>query len=556
MATPMEQSAKVLDSFKQFWSRQEKKNKIMYIVGLVAAVLIAVIIAVAVNRKDYVVLFEGLETAEAAEMVAIIEDAGYEYSLNGGTITVPKGTENALTMTLAQQGYPKSTLTYNLYTENIGMFSTESEKREYQRMALESRLSAIIGSLDNVEDATVTLSIPEQKNTVIAAYIDDPGASVVVTLKDGTSLSTKQIKGITHIVQQSVAGLEEENISIVDSFGILQIADESDIDVIAQETRKLQFKTNLENQIKNKIIELLAPAYNEDGLSVAVNMVLNFDAKVYEDVKYTPSTEDERGMLQHAQSKNATGYAVADGGVVGVEVNADDTYPTGTTGNDGSWSESAVDNTYLVNTYKEQVEKEGYTIDNLSVSVIIYTDYLPEATKQELVSVVGNAASINPLFIQDVVTVTSLPKFGDMVEDVETPTYIFGLTLNQLVILGAILLALLIILIVILVVVSNKTKQKRKKFERELLAANGGNSDEPLVQDFFSFEEPGAERIDIPSLLDTEGEESKEVVIRREIATFARQRPEIVAQLLRSWMLEDDNVKKNKKSKKEGKSSE
>ena len=31
MATPKDQAAKILNDFKQFWAKQEKKNRILYI---------------------------------------------------------------------------------------------------------------------------------------------------------------------------------------------------------------------------------------------------------------------------------------------------------------------------------------------------------------------------------------------------------------------------------------------------------------------------------------------------------------------------------------------
>lgn len=543
MANAKEQANKAVDSLKKFWAKQEKKNKIIYISSFVAVLVILAIIIIAANKKDDVVLFTGLETSEASEIVAIIEDAGYECTLSGGTVSVPKGTENTLVMTLAQQGYPKSSGNYEFYTEHVSMFSTESENKEYKKIALEEKFAAAISSLTSVDNAEVILHIPEKKNTVIADNRSEPSASVVVYLKNDSTLSNSQINGITHIITTGCENMKEENVSIIDQNGVLLVAEADGGDVVALETRKLRFKASLENQIKDKIIELLTPAYNDDGFSVAVNMVLNFDEKVSEDTKYTPSTEDGRGMLQEGKSENATGYATADGGIVGVEVNADDTYPTGNTNGNGSWSENSVDNIYLVNMYKEQVEKEGYTIDSLSVSTIIYTDYLPDTTKQELVSLIGNAASINPTLVNDVVTVTSLPKFGETVEDVDEQTYLFGLTRNQLIILGAILLGMLIILVIILVAVSGKSKKKRAAFEQQVLAANLGAEQEPLVENFYAINSSSGENIDIPSLV-SDNENSKEMAVRREIATFARQRPEIVAQLLRNWMNEDPEERK------------
>lgn len=542
MATAKENAQKALESIKNFWARQALKNKIIYIASFLA-VLIALIVVIAVaNKKDYVVLFSNLETAEASEIVSLIEEEGYTCTLEGGTITVPEGTEDTLVMTLAMQGYPKNSDNYNFYTDHAGMFTTESENKVYERIALEQRFGAIISKLEPVENATVSLAIPEVKNTVIAAYQAPVSASITVDLKRNETLSNEQINGITRIVSYGTPGLKEENVTIVDGDGVLLLAEVYDKDVVVEETRKLKFKTDLENSIRTKIESLLSPAYNDDGFSVAVNMVLNFDSKVSENVEYSPSTEegikeDGRGMLQESKSENASGYAVAEGGIVGVEVNADDTYPTDDTNGNGNWSENSVDNIYLINQYKEQIEKAGYTIDGLSVSAIIYTDYLPDSTRQELVNAIGNAATINPLVVNDVVSVMSLPKFGDTAVAADEQTFLFGLTRNQLILLGAILIGLLIILIIIFALVAGNSKKKREKFEKELLAANIGAEQEPFVDNFYEIKDTTGQTPDIPSLIG-EDESSKEYVVRKEIATFARERPEIVAQLLRNWMNE------------------
>lgn len=537
-----EQLRKLLKSFTDFWKAQDKKRKITYLSILAAVVLIGVIAAIILNHKDYVVLYEGLDTAESAEIVSQIQQLGYDVNLRtDGAITVPKGTEDTLTMQMAQAGYPKSNLTYDLYTQNVDMFSTESEKNEYARMALENRLGTIIGSLSDVEKATVTLSIPEQQNTVISTLKKYPTASVVVYLKPNEGLSAGQINGIMHIVKMSVSGLTEENISIVDGEGIPQIAGDASVDVVADITRKLAFKTNLENTIKNKILELLVPVYSEDGVSVAVNMVLNFDKKVSENTNYSADGNNNTGVLQQADAANASGNTTAEGGAVGVETNADDTYPTGDTNGNGAWTENSLSNTYLVDTYKEQIEKAGYTIDSLSIAVVIYTDYISDAQRQDLVNLVANAGSVNPEVADQVVTVTNFAKFEDTAaEPVSAPVYLFGLTFNQLIIAAAILLIVLIVLIVVLVISSKNAKAKRKKFEQEVIKASNiditAKENEPLDTFTLSL---GGENIEIPSLTD-DTIDTKEKVIRREIGDFANHSPDIVAQLLKSWMKEED----------------
>lgn len=545
-----EKIQKTITTVKEYWDRQTKKTKGIYIGGLALVLIIAIVAVVLLNKKDYVVLYEGLDTSEAAEIVQLIEESGYECTLrSGGTIVVPKGTEDKIAMTLAMQKYPKSSINYDTYTTNVGMFTTESEKRQYERIAAEERLSAILSSFEGVRDAVATLTIPEKKNTVIEAYKQEPSANAVIYLEDDVKLSNEQIEGMTYLI--TTYGIKKENITLVDNYGALLLAEDTPADVVAEETRKLKFKNDLEDQIREKIEALLIPAYGEDGFSAAVNMVLNFDSKVSEDTVYTPSTNDERGMLQHTDASQASGYATADGGVQGVEANADDTYPEGTTNGNGQWTENSVSNTYLVNTYKEQVEKAGYVIDGLSISVVIYTDYLPDTTRQNLVNLVANAGTVNPAVAQDVVTVTNLQKTPDTV-DASAQTFIFGLTLSQLVILGAILLGILLILIIILVSLRTSTKRKRREFEKTILAQHAPAEGEPLIDSFFSLSDEGSPSVDIPSLNADTGVETKETIIRRELTDFARTSPEIVAQLLRSWVHEEEeNAGKSKKKKEE-----
>ena len=537
-----EQVQKLVRSVTTFWEAQDKKRRILYISIAVAILLIAIIITIILNKKDYVVIYEGLETAEATEMVTLIEEMGYEARLSNGSIMVLSGTENYITMQLALQEYPKSGKNYTRTMNNTGMFTTESEKKTYERLDTQDRLSAIIKSMENISDATVTLTSPEQIHTVIPTLRQYPTASVVVYLDGIEKLSNKQITGITHVVKMSWAGLTDENISIVDGYGIPQIINaDADFDLVLEETKKLAFKTNLENSIKAKILELLLPAYGEDGVSVAVNMVLDFDSKVHEWTDYIPEGNTNAGVLQHADVDNASGGTTVQGGVVGVEYNADDTYPTGNTNGNGAWTEQSYSNTYLVDTWKEQVENAGYDIEGLSISVVVYTDYLSEAQRQDLVRAVGNAGTVNPAVLEDVVSVMNLPKLSDLSgSDSDTvPVYLFGLTFDQLILVGAIVLIILLVLFIALAILSSNAKKKRKAFEQQILESHSLELEDGEPVDVFTFGESG-EAIEIPSLTDDQIE-TKEVVIRREISEFAKQSPEIVAQLLKTWMKEEEN---------------
>ncbi len=540
-----EQLQKVLKSFRQFWDAQERKRKIIYISILAAVVLIAIIFAIILNKKEYVVLYTGLEASEAATIASEIQTLGYEVNLkSGGTISVVNGTENQIAMEMSMLGYPKGSgkLDFSQYTENVGMMTTESEKKVYYYLALESKLAAVVAQFNGIESSVVNLAVPEQKNTVIATLRQEPSASVTVHIERNGYLSNDQINGITALIAAAVPGMKEENVVIVDGNGIQQIAGVSSIDEIANLTRKFAFKTQMENSIRDKIYAMLIKSYGEENVSVAVNMLLNFDSKVSELVDYQAEPNTNTGVLQHGDVVEANGSTTADGGVVGVERNADDTYPTGDTNGNGAWSESEISNTYLVDTYKEQIDKEGYTIDGLSIGVMLNTDYISEPIRTDLVKLIANVGGVVPEVAPEVISVVNLPTFGaDIItDDVLQPKIFGGFSLNQLLLAAAILAIILIVLFLVLAISNGSAKKKRARFEQQVIAYTGFDEEEKVaVAAGFTVNADG-EPLDFPSLTD-DSVETKEVVIRREIGEFAKTSPDIVAQLLKSWMKDEDD---------------
>lgn len=540
-----ERIERVVTSVKTTWESQDRKHRIVYI-GLAAAILVIIIAAIIItanlNKKEYITIYQNLETTEAAEMVSLIQDMNYDVRLiNGTDISVVRGTENDIVMQLALQDYPKSGKNYALSTES-GMFDTESENELSYQIDTQTRLEAQLSSMEHIAAADVNIAIPKRKNTVISSIREYPTASVILTLDGIDKLSNKQIAGIKNVVKMTVVGLTDDNVEIVDNYGIPQIIDlEADYDQVVQETKKFAFKTQLENSISEKIWKGLIGSYGEDGAYVMVNVgLVNSDKRVSEEVNYSPDGNGNTGVLSHADGSNASGGNAVVGGVVGVEANADDTYPTGDTNGNDRWNEDSFSNTYLVDTFKEQIEKDGYRIEDLSVSVIVYTDYLAETTRLSLIDMAGKAASIRPEFFDDLVSVISLPPYVNSLELEPTePTYLFGLTFNQLVLVGAILLILLIALFVVMAIISGNAKKQRKEFEKQIIETSGlvGLDGEAPV-DMFVLTDPET-GVEVPSLTD-EQIETKEVVIRREITEFANHSPEIVAQLLKSWIKSEE----------------
>ena len=92
------------------------------------------------------------------------------------------------------------------------------QKVNYTR-ALQGELARTISSLAPVESTRVHLAIPEKR--LFKNQQKDGTASVIVTLIPGQSLDQTQVQGIINLVAGSVAGLDPENVKIIDSNGVV-----------------------------------------------------------------------------------------------------------------------------------------------------------------------------------------------------------------------------------------------------------------------------------------------------------------------------------------------
>jgi flagellar M-ring protein FliF len=545
-----EQLLKVRDNIRDFWNNLSRRRKITAVALLLGIVIIAITTVALLNRTVYVKLYEGLTPQDAATVVTTITSLGYEANMQSdGSVYVVRGTEDVIAMQLAQSDIPQTTIPYDDYINNIDMFTTESEKNQYLRIAMENRMSKIVGTLEGIEKATVNLNIPLNQNTVITTLRQEPTASVIVYLKPSvTRLSDRQIEGIKNIVRPAAAGLTDENIEITDGSGIPQISagdtGGSSMEVL---TQRFAYKTRYENDIKRKIEDILTPVYGETGFSAVVNMVLNFDAKQEETTDYSAEPgSDNTGVLQYDDSTSATGGLTATGGVAGEEVNTEQ-YPEGeNAGTADAWSENTRSSTWLVDTYRSQIIKDGYTIDGLSISVIVYQDYLSEAQKEQLVSLIANTGTVDPAIASQVVTVANFQKLEDVITEpeAEEPVIFLGMTMNDLILIGAILAIILIVLTMAMVLRGVTFNKRRKQFEQKVIASGQfafeDDNHAEIEKTLFNLHRDTPD-MEIPSLID-DGVETKEVIIRKEIANFAKHSPEIVAQLLRNWMKEAEEV--------------
>ena len=553
-----EKVKKITVKVKEKWTGFSKAIKIMLIAIPIAIIAIIIVLAILLNHKDRGVLFSGLSTTEAGEIVSAINSLGVtDVTLrDNGDIVVPAENIDSLRMQLSVQGYPKNAKNYDIWNDGIDLWSTDTDKREVARQQREANIAATLRLLEPVASATVTLDIPKTRDYVITETKEVPRCSVLLKLRNDDGLTNAEVRGIFRLVETSVENLTIDNISVTDTLGrsYMWISEEEELNGqkdasgVSVARKRQQFVLEMQNAITSKLRDSLATVYGDKNYTVNVSATLNYDAKKVESTEYVPVEGTNSGVLDHEQHIIASDQLDTSGGLIGTTPNADlsPDYPTIEGLVDGEkYYYRKDENQYDVTNIKTTIEKDGYSIDKLTVGVAINRTNLTEGEREQIRGWVAAAAGTDienvavhneafALTTNNGTTVGDGSGLGIYTRPVDS----FRNTLLFVVIGLGVLLVLL--LIASLFVSKSRKRKIRRRQEQALAAAQAAASESSFSGAATMGEAPQEVDFNIASLTEEAGKDSRETILKREIAEFANTNPEIVASIIKN-LLRDEN---------------
>ncbi|WP_259400513.1 flagellar basal-body MS-ring/collar protein FliF [Roseovarius sp. SCSIO 43702] len=170
----------------------------------------------AASRPSLALLYSGLESGAAGEVVQALEQRGVAYDVRGGTIFVDAAQRDTLRLTLAAEGLPANTSKGYEILDGLNGFGTTSQMFDaaYWR-AKEGELARTLVSSPDIATARVHLA-----NTGSNPFQRDvsPSASVMVT-SPGGGLPPRQAEAVRFLVASAIPGMTPEDVSVIDSAG-------------------------------------------------------------------------------------------------------------------------------------------------------------------------------------------------------------------------------------------------------------------------------------------------------------------------------------------------
>lgn len=525
---------KYLDDIKNFISKIPKKMRILICVGLVVVLGGAITAAAILNHTDYQSLFTGLNDTEAREIMAKLQDSGIEYQYKGNEILVDSKIVDRTKATLVNEGYPKSGFTYDVFTSNTNLMTTDYEKRTFKLYELQDRIASTISLFDGVKFATVTIALGEDQKYVLNSQdLTEASASVVVEMADGGSPTKEQVTAIQNLVSKSIPQMTIEHVGVFDGQGNDVTVKSDDDNSAATDERKLAYENNIENAVESNVLKVLLPFFGPKDVVVSVKSRVNMDKQITESIDYTAPLEDrESGIISNQQLLNEyTGGDQNATGVPGTDTNSDiPQYDTGTVDANGNYYSRSSDTNYLVNQKKQQDERNGVVLEDLTISVAVNATQLETLTREDLLAMVGNASGIAEELWSSKITIVNAPFYqAPQTESPIQQAVANGMTLSPMLIAALVGGGALFVLLLVLIITLLRRRKKRMDAEEEAMMMA------PTPEELAFREKQEKAIYDMHRDME-EQELSPTEELVKQVRDFADENPDISAQLLKSWL--------------------
>lgn len=290
---------RMIEGIKALWKKWTLVQKI--ITGAIISVVIISIVLVLVlgSSSDMVPLLSAsiTDTQQLDRISARLDQEGIAHQVQANSIRVDseKSARRARAILFRENLIPKDISPWDVFNSGSKWTVTELENNVKIQQAITRTLESHIESLGEVDSARVILTFPEKK--LLSSTQTQKKASVIITPRPGVNMQEQnRIKGIENLVLFAVDGLTKENLVISDSSGrLLNSNDEmlAEMNKLDLGKKQINYKLELQNYYASSISQALEKIFPDRVLIANLELDLNFDAQTFEENKILPTILSE-----------------------------------------------------------------------------------------------------------------------------------------------------------------------------------------------------------------------------------------------------------------------
>ncbi len=562
---------RVFEQIRNLWSQWKPVQKIIFF-AVIGVSVVAIILLISLSSSPTMepLLTRPVSNAQDLDRIAARldqENVDYTVTPDQRILLSDEATARRMRTLLAREDLiPAQTDPWELF-DMERWTQTDFERNVNLQRALQGQLEQHIEALDDVDAANVNIVLPDTE-----LFIEDQNpvtASVIVTPKPGSDLreNRKKVEGIQKLIQFAIEGLVPENITITDYNGIVlnDFEGMADFDRLELTRRELKLKRDQEQQYIQAIRKTLGQIYGKDRVEVInINVELDmgkrteqteehFPIEIIPDNPNTPFSEREvitsipRSVETINENYEGTGFN-----------------PEGPPGQEGQTPPAYQDLESLVGRYSNSEERVNNEINTRTiteekspevkrVTASVALDGIWRWQYDENGEVVLNpdgsiAREYNPVseeelekaeelvkdavgFDQnrnDSVTVRHIQFDRTAEHDEEDEVFRRRQQIQMIVLYSLIGIAVLLVSFIVFRLISREIERRRRLREEELARQHQAMREAALR----SAEEEGEE-------VEMSVEERARMELQESAMNMAREHPEDVAQLIRTWLMEE-----------------
>jgi len=561
---------KVTTKLKGLWSKWKPVQKVI-LIGIILIVIVAIIVLARVSAKPATVKVYTTPITNEEQLQKItqrIDEEGIKSYVNNGIISVDdEKTAKKVRTILVSENIAAPNPFSNFYKRDWS--TTDSDQVVKLNKALQEELRQCILTNEGIRDAAVIITRPEDKlfssdQRAVTAFVKikaDPNSDYYT--------NRKKILGLQRMVLAAVEGLNEENL-VINDWESNQLNDfegmaESDAVDIVGKQQKLIHK--LEIQYGGEILENLQRIYGVDrirGLNLKIDMDMSkkkSTANIITPIEVTPDNPDtpfddsekvlsiEVGSQRVTEEFNGTGYnPQGPAGVEGQTAAPSMVDMSNVIGHSKKVGET-VNNVY---NEKQIQEETAPKIGKITVSVNVdgtwktkrnpqtgkveiddygafVRDYIPP-TENELVQVkdyIKDAIGFDKLAGYSVsVTSIQIDRSKQFAE--EEAEYWAAIQRRRTIFMVLIAVVVVLIGFILFRIISRELERRRREKEARMLAEQQAARERAL----WEAKDEGME-------VTMSVEETRRMELQENAVTMAKEHPEDVAMLIRTWLMEE-----------------
>lgn len=554
--------------FKMWWESADKNQRLITIGGGAFLALLLAGVFVFATKPKMEIAFAGLSPADTGMVAAEIQGMGIpvEYD-QGGNVSVPKDKIPQIRATLAMNGKlprPSNHLTKR-DLNNMPVMAPPRVEEERLLAITEGQLSESIEMFTGVDQAQVHLT--KGNDSPLMDRAREASANVTIAEQVGSSVTPDQGRAMAMLVASSVPGLEPGKVTIFSREGRSIWDGQETGGTGGRATTKLEMEKQFARQVRDDLQDQLNRIVGAGNALASVDVTLDLD-KVNQSENTTTPTDDPISKESVKETMGMAGGSTASG-VVGQPSNGGGAAPGASSVPGGDYKVQQERFEKGVSITQKTVEKAPGELKSMGITILVNSEKVTEQADLQKIEELASA-KLGPK-AQDTANFSSKVigyKFDNTAQAAaakETAAAKSSAQLQQILSMAPIL-ALIVVAFFVM-----KTLGKMGKGaiagQQMMLAGAGGPSlsmgpagsvaamaahslaipeaavqkalesgvvDEELAAALAEAQKhSGVEQIDVPSI------GNKINVPLEQIKKMSNEKPEVVAMLIRSWLLEE-----------------